>query len=816
MATRPQTNLDLNQVSLQPTVRGAGRNQVFAAPLPRLTQAQVLAKNLAQFSTVLGQFSNVQQQRAEIDALTKVSNEEVKAQMAGAEGKEMGLLDKIGYEKKYNETLYSRGFELTVKPLFSKLSSDIEKQGVERLADRGLFDEYINSGLENIDQQIRENIKDKPFMADIHNAMWSKASADFYTQESETYDKRRDAYLTDATFDVFTRNFPDPIPNDEQATFTQMQTYFDSFDKVFQSQGISNSKIKSLFIDMTSSRIEALAMDERHNEARLLIDTLQKTKVNKTPLFNDKVTSLKIEKLQRFVNDEEDRMLAKNSKLNNKVVENIFDTEIRPKLRTIKPQDPQAVFNVFPGIDVVPETDFVNPKIRELGRIRNLDDGELAKTYQRLAGNPKLIEDFREYLNDEKIRLSQQEEADIEGLTQDSNVGIALKAVMPDEVSLGDFENEEGFKKYNPLITKFLREIDDPLSVDYIFNDPEIYQTRRKLFAEANQKFDSEMRSKARELVFEDDDNLGDSGRENFLKEYAPKIAERLQQETKNKFIEYLNEQQKLKIDSANQTNQSQLNPRLTPEEQQDIAIGSTTEEQLIENKDRELLARKDTFPNDGNNKPDVSIESNFGIADNNETLLGGLFDVNYEQSDLDNYNTKFNNVRKEGLFRDDKEKVDEFFTNLKIIRSKIDYAPSYLKTIREGTVAAPTIGFGFGGSGDPNATLEASGDLIIERRRQMGRLILTSGLTEEEARQGIASFEGDDVGYPVDNLIRVSYDKMPILTLNTIANFNDNIIDAVNTVEEIIKKNDMRVTPREFVDAQEKIINAYTLPEQE
>ena len=72
---------------------------------------------------------------------------------------------------------------------------------------------------------------------------------------------------------------------------------------------------------------------------------------------------------------------------------------------------------------------------------------------------------------------------------------------------------------------------------------------------------------------------------------------------------------------------------------------------------------------------------------------MGGLFDVNYEQSDLDGYNTKFNNVRKEGLFRNEKEKVDEFFTNLKIIRSKIDYAPSYLKTIREGTVISPLIG---------------------------------------------------------------------------------------------------------------------------
>ena len=195
---------------------------------------------------------------------------------------------------------------------------------------------------------------------------------------------------------------------------------------------------------------------------------------------------------------------------------------------------------------------------------------------------------------------------------------------------------------------------------------------------------------------------------------------------------------------------------------------------------------------------------------------MGGLFDVNYEQSDLDGYNTKFNNVRKEGLFRNEKEKVDEFFTNLKIIRSKIDYAPSYLKTIREGTVISPLIGGYPGTLGAVDATEEASGEIMNERRIQMGRLILTSGVTEEEARQGIARFEGDDVGYPIDNLIRVSYDKMPILTLNTIENFNDNIIDAVNTVEEIIKKNDILATPREFVDAQENIINAYTLPEQE
>ena len=159
---RPQTNLELTPVNLQPTIQRAGRNAVFVAPLPRLTSAQVLAKNLSQFSTVLGQFSNVQQKRAEKDVLTELSNEDVKAQMEGAEGKDMSLLDKIGYEKRYNETLYSRGFDLTVKPLLTKLSSDIKAQGVERLADRGLFDEYVNKGLEKIDEQRRENIKDKP------------------------------------------------------------------------------------------------------------------------------------------------------------------------------------------------------------------------------------------------------------------------------------------------------------------------------------------------------------------------------------------------------------------------------------------------------------------------------------------------------------------------------------------------------------------------------------------------------------------------------------------------------------------------------
>jgi hypothetical protein len=71
---RPQTELNIGQLNLSPTVQGAGRNQVFVAPLPRQNRAQMLAKNLAQFSTVLGQFSNIQAQRGEEKALrlTKV------------------------------------------------------------------------------------------------------------------------------------------------------------------------------------------------------------------------------------------------------------------------------------------------------------------------------------------------------------------------------------------------------------------------------------------------------------------------------------------------------------------------------------------------------------------------------------------------------------------------------------------------------------------------------------------------------------------------------------------------------------------------
>tara|TARA_B100000963_G_scaffold935_1_gene716 strand:- start:5043 stop:7520 length:2478 start_codon:yes stop_codon:yes gene_type:complete len=825
MATRPQTNLDLNQVSLQPTVRGAGRNQVFTAPLPRLTQAQVLAKNLAQFSTVLGQFSNVQRQRAEIDALTKVSNEEVKAQMAGAGGKEMSLLDKIGYEKKYNETLYSRGFQLTVKPLLSKLSSDIKKQGVERLADQGLFDEYINSGLENIEQQIRENIKDKPFMADIHNAMWSKASADFYTEESETYDERRDAYLNDATVDVFARDFPDPIANDEEKTLNQIQTYFNSFDEIFQERGVPNSKIKSLFIDMTSNRIEALAMAGKIEEARLLTGTIQRTSVNKTPLFNDTTTSLKIEKLKRLVDTEEDKLFSRNSKIDDNIIENIYNTAIGPEIRDLRfdfnaAKEGADVLDVFPGaIQVTPEitSHFVNPKIKRLGEIRDLSDNELIALYPSLddKDNPGLITKFREDLYTRQQVEERKEERDLEALTEDGNVGAALDAIMPEDFTIGDFDNKAGYEKFDKLV----QAIKDPdpknRTLTYRLRFKQV-QIRREIFTKAKQKFDREMRRKARELIYINDPDMGPGRREEFMQKYAPKVARGVFNQAVDEFREYMEEEQSRLSNLAGSQNQTTRNTRITPEEQQNIAIGSITEEELIENKDRELLARKDTFPNDGNNKPDVSIESNFGSADNNQTLLGGLFDVKYEEEDLNGYNTKFNNVRKEGLFRNEKEKVDEFFSNLKTIRSNIDFAPSYLKTLREGTVVSPFIGGSPGVLGAVDATEEASGALMNERRIAIGRLILETGLTEEEAKRGIAIFEGDDVGYPIDNIIRVNYNKMSILTLNTIKNFNANIVDAVNTVEEIIKKNDMLATPREFVDAQEKIINDYTLPEQE
>ncbi|OUU73505.1 MAG: hypothetical protein CBC27_00790 [Opitutia bacterium TMED67] len=212
MAQKPRTQVDVpfGQAPLRPAIQGAGRNQVFVAPLPRQTSAQVLAKNLSQFSQVLGQFSNVQKQRGR-EAAMALTNDEVIAQIDGNSPRRFNPFDKIGFQKQFSEDVYTRAFDLRIKPQLTQLGNDIKRMGVEQVTSADQLDKIIDEGLGRINEEALKGLGDDNFQQYAHNVLFSNAAAKFKASTNEAWNLDRQEYLKDASAESSDRSLIDTV-----------------------------------------------------------------------------------------------------------------------------------------------------------------------------------------------------------------------------------------------------------------------------------------------------------------------------------------------------------------------------------------------------------------------------------------------------------------------------------------------------------------------------------------------------------------------------------------------------------------------------
>ena len=87
----------------------------------------------------------------------------------------------------------------------------------------------------------------------------------------------------------------------------------------------------------------------------------------------------------------------------------------------------------------------------------------------------------------------------------------------------------------------------------------------------------------------------------------------------------------------------------------------------------------------------------------------------------------------------------------------------------------------------------------------------MKSGVSEEEAVKGVANFTDDTTGFPIDDIIKNNYAKMPILTIQTIEAFNAGNLDAKNLVKRIVERNKINVDSKTFVTFQEVLFENFT-----
>lgn len=185
---RPQTELNIGQLNLSPTVQGAGRNQVFVAPLPRQNRAQMLAKNLAQFSTVLGQFSNIQAQRGEEKAL-RLTDQQVIDQVESNLPEGFNPFDKIGFDKAFSRKRYDRYYDLKIKDKIQQLSFEIKRAGPDKIGNKGFLQDIITDGLAKIDKIALEYIGDNVHMLNRHREVMGQVSAGMRFDENSKFEK---------------------------------------------------------------------------------------------------------------------------------------------------------------------------------------------------------------------------------------------------------------------------------------------------------------------------------------------------------------------------------------------------------------------------------------------------------------------------------------------------------------------------------------------------------------------------------------------------------------------------------------------------
>lgn len=199
---RPQTELNIGQLNLSPTVQGAGRNQVFVAPLPRQNRAQMLAKNLAQFSTVLGQFSNIQAQRGEEKAL-RLTDQQVIDQVESNLPEGFNPFDKIGFDKAFNEKRYDRYYDLKIKNDILELSNVIKRFGPDRIGDKIQLQDTITEGLGKINERALEYIGDNVHMLNRHKEVMGQVSAGLRFNENKNFEKGQVDWLKSNSVESF-------------------------------------------------------------------------------------------------------------------------------------------------------------------------------------------------------------------------------------------------------------------------------------------------------------------------------------------------------------------------------------------------------------------------------------------------------------------------------------------------------------------------------------------------------------------------------------------------------------------------------------
>jgi len=804
-----QVDLNLGKVSLTPTVQGGGRFSTVIPKTPTTNSALRLSSGLANFSTVLGQYSNIQIKRGEEKAAAMSTEDVISAMENQQKGAGIPITERIGFQRGYSEGLYSRYLEAKTIPRLNELSLELANLNADEIDAKDIneFDTFLQGKIKEVEDEALQYVDGNPFQMMIHGSVFDPVKTKFAIQERSKFAEKQNAWSVAREEELAGTGFIDLLNTmpalEKDGTQDLTRLLPDEINRIiggFEQKGLAlnipaGSKPKMLHRSLLRA-VRTFVNDptgiraDKFDQARDFLEAATKSGTGKFKVFSSLSGKEAISQAYTAIDSAERAFTAKNETFSKESIEG--NSVYQAKMKLVNEQD----LGLAEG-DPLDTLDFYKDNALDLAEeMGGLNDRE----FNLLTG----------FLNDRYDEMSKQREGEIAFMMQDYGVGNkftaqnnpnALIRRLYDSSTIestgadplfttysipGPFGIESGTiqvpttivaKELQPFITDSLTNLDETTKpqIRAVLKDRSLSEEEKKAAVKdiSDKAYDAEvtaLENKVKAYV-----------EETFLKTKPVTSAEA----EREKAIKELAKEKALTEEQAEKLLSSQ--------------IASESEEEVFKsNKDGDL-------------NPDYfNVDSLSGVSAGRQSI----FDVHVSK-----YNTVLQNTQNKGLLLGKPEVVDKAFNNLRILRqNNVQGLRSRAsEMIRKDGLFQKA----------PDATRK------IQLEGQMNDILSgQGGLTEGEAIEGFVQVEvpqpklsflgrgAETVQYrhAVKRLVNAKFRDIPILRLNTINKFNSKDQKAVDRVNRIINTNKIKIegkiiTAQEFVEAQQGVYDRATQP---
>lgn len=817
-----QVDLNLPKVSLTPTVQGGGRFATVIPKTPTTNSALRLSSGLANFSTVLGQYSNIQIRRGEEKAAAMSTEDVISAMENQQKGAGVPITERIGFQRGYAEGLYSRYLESKTIPRLNDLSLELSNLNADEIDAKDIneFDAFLEKRIKEVEDETLQYVDGNPFQMMIHGSVFDPVKTKFAIQERAKFAEKQNAWAVAREEEFAGTGFIDllnAIPALEKDGTQDLTRLLPSeINRIiggFEQKGLAlniaaGAKPKMLQRSLLRA-VRTFVNDpngiraDKFEQARDFLEAATKSGAGKFKVFSSLSGKEAITQAYTAIDSAERAFTSKNENFSKEVI--LSNDVFQKKQKIISDQklgiaegDPLDTLEFYKqaspqlaeemGLTTDREKNLLSTMLFEQKEALQIDrDREIAELLQ----NEKTLDQFN--IANEPNALIRRLYADATPTEQGESLLFTTYSIPGAFASKGalSFPTKLVADELSKFVAQAGFNLDAVITpqVEKLLKDRSLSKKEKEIAIETISEEASKKEREALEAVVRDyvNDTFNRQQNKQALVTEREEEIEKLQKETgltlEKAEILYDSEKTK-KVEGEEGGDTFKLNKETGKVEADLYGLGDATKSEG----DKEIAK---AFDRTGG----IGSRLKFGNVSNNT---------------VERYQNLFKNSRDKGLLIGKRETVDDIFMNLRLLR--MNNREGLTTKIKEYTKSNSLF------SSAPSIQ-----EKIIIEREINDILSKNGGVTEGEALEQeiyIRTSESyrKDVKYfrlPIRDLIKTKFTEIPILRLNTINQFNNNDSKAIERVKKIISLYNLDISPIDFITDQFSIFEKATLSTQ-